>query len=173
MKTLILITLLILTGSKSVFSQNDSLIINCEKISRSDQAIAKYTDFDMDVYEAIFQVNFKKINAIISKNQLANYQTKFTRKQKKTIERAFLITYTHMLVYLPEMILNPTYIAFMKNAINENKMDRQLLIFPLTNFYYNNSGEAFKPMCPNLDLAFQSALDAWGIDKKELLYHPK
>ena len=173
MKTLILITVLILTGSKSVFAQMDSLVLNCEKISRSDQAIAKHRDFDQDVYEAIFQVNFKKINTIISKNQLANYQSKFTRKQKKTIEAAFWITYTHMLGYLPEIIFNPTYIEFMKNAINENKMDRQLLIFPLSAFYYNNSGEAYKPMYPTLDLAFQTALDAWGIDKKSLLYKPK
>ena len=173
MKTLILITVLILTGSKSVFAQMDSLVLNCEKIYRSDKAIAKHRDFDQDVYEAIFQVNFKKINTIISKNQLANYQSKFTRKQKKTIEAAFSITYTHMLVYLPEMIFNPTYIEFMKNAINEHKMDRQLLIFPLSAFYYNNSGDAFKPMYPTLDLAFQTALDAWGIDKKDLLYHPK
>ena len=78
-----------------------------------------------------------------------------------------------MLGYLPEMIFNPTYIEFMKNAINENKMDRQLLIFPLSAFYYNNSGEAYKPMYPTLDLAFQTALDAWGIDKKSLLYKPK
>ena len=64
MKTLILITVLILTGSKSVFAQKDSLVINCEKISRSDQAIAKHRDFDMDVYEAIFQVNFKKVKVL-------------------------------------------------------------------------------------------------------------
>ena len=173
MKTLILITVLILTGSKSVFAQKDSLVLNCEKISRSDQAIAQHRDFDMDVYEVIFQVNFKKINAIITNNQLANYQSKFTRKQKKTIDRAFMITYTHMLVYLPEMIFNQTYIEFMKNAINENKMDRQLLMYPLSAFYYNNSGDAYKPMYPTLDLAFQTALDAWGIDKKALLYKPK
>lgn len=173
MKTLILITVLILTGSKSVFAQMDSLVLNCEKISRSDKAIAQHHDFDMDVYEAIFQVNFKKINAIITKNQLANYQSKFTRKQKKTIEAAFLITYTHMLRCSPEMIFNPTYIEFMKNAINENKMDKQLLIYPLSAFYYNNSGDAYKPMYPTLDQDFQIALDAWGIDKKALFYKPK
>ena len=65
MKTLILITVLILTGSKSVFAQMDSLVLNCEKIYRSDKAIAQHRDFDQDVYEAIFQVNFKKINTKI------------------------------------------------------------------------------------------------------------